>query len=380
MKAILALENGTCFTGTAFGAETPCGGEVVFNTSMTGYQEILTDPSYNGQIVCMTYPEIGNYGVNEEDIESAKVQVAGFIVKNLCEEPSNFRAGTLTLNDYLKKNNIPGIQGIDTRKLVRILRDSGAMRGVILHGDAVTEEDAKKAALEAPSVVGADLACKVTCPAESDWNEEPHELMPPVPKGEEFHVIAIDFGVKYNTLRRLQALGAKVTVVPASTNAETILAKNPDGVYLSNGPGDPEAVTYGIETVKSLIGKVPIFGICLGHQILSLAMGAETFKLKFGHRGANHPILNQNTKKVEITAQNHGFAVKAGSLPEEHGEITHINLNDQTIAGIRHKEYPVFSIQYHPEASPGPHDSYYLFEEFAENARKFKASKSPASV
>lgn len=375
MKAILALENGNCFIGKAFGADTNCEGEVVFNTSMTGYQEILTDPSYNGQIVCMTYPEIGNYGVNVEDIESKKIQVGGFIVKNLCEYPSNFRSDTKTLSEYLAAENIPGIQGIDTRKLVRVLRDSGAMRGVILVGDEVTEEEAVAKAKEVTSIVGADLASVVTRDTTDAWDEEPHEMMPAVEKGDSFKVVALDFGVKYNTLRRIQSLGADVTVVPAQTSAEDILAMDPDGIYLSNGPGDPEAVTYAIETVKELIGKRPMFGICLGHQILSLAMGAETFKLKFGHRGANHPIKNLNTSKVEITSQNHGFAVKAGSLPEDVGEVTHVNLNDDTIAGIRHKEHPVFSIQYHPEASPGPHDSYYLFEEFANNARAYKAAR-----
>lgn len=375
MKAILALENGACFTGKAFGAQQDCEGEIVFNTSMTGYQEILTDPSYNGQVVCMTYPEIGNYGVNTEDVESKKVQVNGFIVKNLCEYPSNFRADTITLEEYLKDNGIPGIQGIDTRKLVRILRDSGAMRGVICAGDDVTEEASIAKAQKVTSIVGADLASVVTSKESCDWLEDAHELMPKVTKGEDFKVVAVDFGVKHNTLRRLKALGATIKVVPAHTSAKEILAENPDGVYLSNGPGDPAAVTYGVEMVKELIGQVPIFGICLGHQILALAMGAETFKLKFGHRGANHPIKNIDTTKVEVTAQNHGFAVKAGTLPEDIGEVTHVNLNDNTIAGIKHKKYPVFSIQYHPEASPGPHDSYYLFEEFAENARKFKASK-----
>ena len=374
MKAILALEDGNTFTGTAFGALNDCGGEVVFNTSMTGYQEILSDPSYNGQVVCMTYPEIGNYGIAPEDVESAKVQVSGFIVKNLCPYPSNWRGGKLTLEEYLKQNNIPGIQGIDTRKLVRILRSGGAMRGVICQGD-VTKEEAVARARKLPSMAGSDLAKVVTNPKPATWTEPPHALQPAATSSGAFKVVALDFGVKFNTLRRLVALGATVDVVPAQTTAEEILAKNPDGVYLSNGPGDPEAVTYAIETVRKLIGKVPIFGICLGHQILGLAMGGKTFKLKFGHRGANHPIKNLDTGKVEITAQNHGFAVQPGTLPADVGRVTHVNLNDQTIAGIRHVKYPVFSIQYHPEASPGPHDSYYLFEEFAQHARAFKQSR-----
>lgn len=375
MKAILALEDGTTFQGTAIGAHRETSGEIVFNTSMTGYQEILTDPSYNGQVVCMTYPEIGNYGIAPEDIESSKVQVSGFIVKNLCPYPSNWRGGQITLEEYLKNNDIPGIMGIDTRKLVRILRSSGAMRGVICMGD-IQPQDAVAKARAIPKMVGADLASVVTRKDTVTWNEGPHRLQPPGQSKGPFKVVALDFGVKSNTLRRLQELGAEITVVPAQTTAKEILSHKPDGVYLSNGPGDPEAVTYAIESVRELIGQVPIFGICLGHQILGLAMGAKTFKLKFGHRGANHPIKNLDTTKVEITSQNHGFAIEPGTLPESVGRVTHVNLNDQTIAGIRHIKHPVFSIQYHPEASPGPHDSYYLFEEFAENARAFRLSKT----
>lgn len=374
MKAILALEDGTTFTGTAFGAQAECGGEVVFNTSMTGYQEILSDPSYNGQVVCMTYPEIGNYGIAPEDIESGKVQVSGFIVKNLCPYPSNWRGGQITLDDYLKKNNIPGIQGIDTRKLVRILRSSGAKRGVICMGE-ISAEEAVARAKKVPSMAGSDLAKVVTREKPGVFTEKPHVLQPKGKSTGAFKVVAVDFGVKSNTMRRLIELGAEIEVLPASATAEEILARNPDGVYLSNGPGDPEAVTYAIEAVRKLIGKVPIFGICLGHQILGLAMGAKTFKLKFGHRGANHPIKNLDTGKVEITSQNHGFAVQPGTLPEDVGRVTHVNLNDNTIAGIRHVKYPVFSIQYHPEASPGPHDSYYLFEEFAQYARTFRQTR-----
>lgn len=376
MKAILALENGITFVGKSFGSNQQAAGEIVFNTSMTGYQEILSDPSYNGQVVCMTYPEIGNYGISEEDIESGIVQVAGFIVKNLCEFPSNFRGGSKKLSTYLEENNIPAIQGIDTRKLTRILRSSGAMRGVIMAGDEVTEEEAVQAAKGVESIVGADLASKVTHKEAFEWNENAHLLQPQESIHQEpFKVVAVDFGVKYNTLRRIKNLGAHLTVVPATATAEEILAYEPDGVYLSNGPGDPAAVTYAIETVKNLIGKVPIFGICLGHQILAIALGATSFKLKFGHRGANHPIMNKLTDSVEITSQNHGFAVSPENFPTDVAEITHINLNDNTVAGIKHKTEPVFSVQYHPEASPGPHDSYYLFREFAKNARDFKNQK-----
>lgn len=376
MKAILALENGITFVGKSFGSNQQAAGEIVFNTSMTGYQEILSDPSYNGQVVCMTYPEIGNYGISEEDIESGIVQVAGFIVKNLCEFPSNFRGGSKKLSTYLEENNIPAIQGIDTRKLTRILRSSGAMRGVIMAGDEVTEEEAIQAAKGVESIVGADLASKVTHKEAFEWNENAHLLQPQESIHQEpFKVVAVDFGVKYNTLRRIKNLGAHLTVVPATATAEEILAYEPDGVYLSNGPGDPAAVTYAIETVKNLIGKVPIFGICLGHQILAIALGATSFKLKFGHRGANHPIMNKLTDSVEITSQNHGFAVSPENFPTDVAEITHINLNDNTVAGIKHKTEPVFSVQYHPEASPGPHDSYYLFREFAKNARDFKNQK-----
>jgi carbamoyl-phosphate synthase small subunit len=375
MKAILALENGTCFEGKAFGFSGECGGEVVFNTSMTGYQEILSDPSYNGQIVCMTYPEIGNYGIAEHDNESNALQISGFVVKNLCENPSNYRGEMTTLNDFLTENKIPGIQGIDTRMLVRILRNHGAMRGVILHGNEITQQEAVAKALAVPSMEGSDLARVVTCNQAFEWNEKAHELQPQPENTKPFKVVCIDFGVKQNTLRRLVSLGAEVKIVPARTSALEILALNPDGIYLSNGPGDPEAVTYAHETVQELVNSdVPIFGICLGHQILALAMGADTYKLKFGHRGANHPIKNLMTGAVEITAQNHGFAVSKDNFPSEL-EVTHINLNDATVAGLQHKSKPIFSIQYHPEASPGPHDSYYLFDKFAKNAVAYKAKK-----
>jgi carbamoyl-phosphate synthase small subunit len=375
MRAILALENGMTFEGKAFGASQPCGGEVVFNTSMSGYQEILTDPSYAGQVVCLTYPEIGNYGISPEDIESGKIHAAGLIVRNLCEFPSNFRGGATKLSDYLLENGIAGIQGIDTRKLVRVLRSAGVMRGVILHGD-ISAEEAVERAKAVPEMVGADLASVVTCKAAYDWEEKAHALQPAGRTFDSFKLVAIDYGVKFNTLRRLRNLGAQIRVVPAQTSAAEILAMKPDGVYLSNGPGDPEAVDYAIHTIRELIGQVPIFGICLGHQLTALALGAKTFKLKFGHRGANHPIKNTLTGCVEITSQNHGFAVDPQDFPSDIAEVTHVNLNDDTIAGLRHKQYPVFSIQYHPEASPGPHDSYYLFEQFAENIRRFKAEKA----
>ena len=374
MKAILALENGTCFTGKAFGYTGETGGEVVFNTSMSGYQEILSDPSYNGQVVTMTYPEIGNYGISPEDHESNKTQIAGLIVKNLCEFPSNFRGEEIKLSDYLENQKIPAIQGIDTRKLVKILRDSGAMRGVIIHGD-ISEEEAVAKANALPSMEGSDLASVVTTEEAYDWDEKAHALQPQPKETKEWNAVCIDFGVKQNTLRRLASLGAKVKVVPAKTTAAEILAMNPDGVYLSNGPGDPEAVGYAQQTVKDLVGKVPVFGICLGHQVLALALGASTYKLKFGHRGANHPIQNLKTNIVEITSQNHGFAVSPEGLPSEL-EVTHVNLNDNTVAGIAHKEHPVFSIQYHPEASPGPHDSYYLFDKFAHEALAYKANRA----
>jgi carbamoyl-phosphate synthase small subunit len=375
MKTLLALENGTVFEGKSFGAITESAGEIVFNTSMSGYQEILTDPSYNGQTVCLTYPEIGNYGISPEDIESSKVQISGLIVKNCCEYPSNFRGEAIKLSDYLKENNIPGIQGIDTRKLVRILRDSGAMRGVIVSGD-MSHEDAVSEAQAIPSIEGADLAKVVTTRDTYKWTEEAHPLQAKTKVFENFKLVAVDFGVKYNTLRRLKSLGAsEIIVVSATATAQEILDLNPDGVYLSNGPGDPEPIFYAQEMIKQLVGQVPIFGICLGHQLLSLALGAKTFKLKFGHRGANHPIKNMLTNQIEITSQNHGFAVSPDNFPKDIAEVTHINLNDGTIAGIQHKTEPVFSVQYHPEASPGPHDSYYLFEKFAENIRKFRLSK-----
>ncbi|HEY6953214.1 MAG TPA: glutamine-hydrolyzing carbamoyl-phosphate synthase small subunit [Bacteroidota bacterium] len=370
MKAKLALENGTVFTGETFGAEAEVTGEVVFNTSITGYQEILTDPSYAGQIVTMTYPMIGNYGINTEDLESIKPQVAGFIVKEYFDFYSNFRASG-SLGDWLARHKITGIQGIDTRMLTKIIRTTGAMRGVISTADLEDEVLVAKAR-KAPAMTGLDLATTVTTPSPYTWDEIDRTpfALPASHKirvnGKRWNVVVCDYGVKRNILRRLSSYGCKLTVVPASYSAEQILSLNPDGVFLSNGPGDPAAVRYAIQNIKALIGKIPIFGICLGHQLLGLALGGKTFKLKFGHRGANHPVKNLLTGDIEITSQNHGFAVEPQSLDAAKIEITHVNLNDGTNEGFRHRELPIFCVQYHPEASPGPHDSDYLFAEFVE--------------
>ena len=354
----LVLENGTVFSGVSFGAEGETIGEVCFNTGMTGYQEILTDPSYCGQLITMTYPHIGNYGVNPEDVESNKVQAAGFIVREENVVPSNFRS-TQSLGDYLKDQKVVGIQGIDTRMLTRIIRDEGAMNGIISSVD-LDENSLLKKVKAAPSMTGMDLAKVVTTPNRYDWRMEKGERRKEVAR---FKIGAIDFGIKHNILRLLESHGCEVTVFPATATATEILKINPDGIFLSNGPGDPAAVTYGIETVKSLLGKKPIFGICLGHQILALALGADTYKLKFGHRGCNHPVKNLETGKVEITSQNHGFAVDPETIPKN-VVITHNSLNDQTVEGLKCTDVPAFSVQYHPESSPGPHDSRYLFEEF----------------
>ena len=364
--AKLALEDGTVFTGVGFGAEGEVSGEVVFNTSMTGYQEILTDPSYRGQIVTMTYPEIGNYGVNPEDVESGRPHLSGFICKENSRVRSNFRS-TESLEDYLTSNGIVSLEGIDTRMLVRKLRISGAMKGILSTTD-LDDTSLVKKAKNSESLVGKDLVQEVVPSEASLWNEalsEWWQVEAPTDSSETTtpHVVAMDFGMKWNIARHLVSQGFRVTVVPGNTKAEEILAMEPDGVFLSNGPGDPEPVIYAIETISALVGKVPLFGICLGHQLLALACGAKTFKLKFGHRGANHPILNLRTGRVEITTQNHGFAVSEDDLPEEL-EITHRNLNDDTVAGLRHRNAPAFCVQYHPEASAGPHDSQYLFDEF----------------
>ncbi|MBI1831764.1 MAG: glutamine-hydrolyzing carbamoyl-phosphate synthase small subunit [Planctomycetes bacterium] len=362
--AKLALEDGTIYTGHGFGAAGETFGEVVFNTSMTGYQEVLTDPSYKGQIVTMTYPLIGNYGINAEDRESNAPQVDGFIVRECTRIPSNFRSHGM-LSDYLAEHRILGLEGIDTRSLVRRLRVRGAMTGILSTTD-LDDASLVKKARQAPSIVGRDLA-KGVMPAKAfSWSEGFNSpfVTQELRKSKRPHrVVALDFGMKWNILRCLVQIGCEVTVVPGSTPAKDILALNPDGVFFSNGPGDPEPLDYAIANIRQLVGKKPIFGICLGHQLLGLALGAKTFKLKFGHRGANQPVLNQKTGRVEITTQNHGFAVDPATLPAD-VEATHINLNDNTLEGMRHKRYPIFSVQYHPEASAGPHDSTYLFEEF----------------
>jgi carbamoyl-phosphate synthase small subunit len=364
VKAVLLLEDGTFFEGGAFGARGQRCGEVVFNTSMCGYQEILTDPSYHEQIITMTYPLIGNYGTNPGDWESRKLFAAGFVVKENCPYPSNWRNGA-TLDEYLKKSGIVGIEGIDTRSLVRHIRTQGAMRGII----SSTEMDRKKLAeklQEYPGLVGRDIVKDVTVDKPYEWKEGAvnvltgERLEPPA----RYKVIAFDFGIKQNILRLLISHGCHVIVVPARTSAAEVLSRKPDGVFLSNGPGDPAAVTYAIDTVRSLLGELPIFGICLGHQILGLALGGATFKLKFGHRGANHPVKNLDTGKIEITSQNHGFCVDLDSLAGKDVDLTHMNLNDNTLEGLRCEKLSAFSVQYHPEASPGPHDSRYLFEEF----------------
>ena len=348
--AILLLNDGKKFEGKQLGHLGETIGEVCFNTGMTGYQEILTDPSYCSQIVTMTSPHIGNYGINKEDVESNKIQVSGFVIKEESIVPSNWRS-TSSLDEYLKKNKIVGIQDIDTRSLTRHIRDQGAMNGIIssVDNDLVNLSNKLK---KAPSMNGLDLAKTVSTKKVYKWSQTG-----------QFKVAAIDYGIKHNILNILKDNNCEVTVFPAQTSAKEILDFNPDGIFLSNGPGDPSAVTYGIEMVKSLLGSKPIFGICLGHQILSLALGAKTFKLKFGHRGINHPVKNLETKVVEITSQNHGFAVDLNSLPEN-VVATHINLNDNTNEGIECKEFKAFSVQHHPESSPGPHDSRYLFDKF----------------
>ncbi len=366
MKAVLLLEDGTVFKGRGFGAEGVKCGEVVFNTSMSGYQEILTDPSYHEQIMTMTYPLIGNVGTNDVDWESRKVFVSGFVVKENCQYPSNWREQQ-SLSDYLAQNGVPGIENIDTRQLVKHIRTQGAMRGVISHG----ETNAKKLReqLEAyPGLVGRDIVKDVTCSRPYDWDQgvvdviTGQESLPSI----KYKVVALDCGIKQNILRLLRSHGCDVTVVPMKTTADQILAYKPDGVFLSNGPGDPAPVAKAIKTTQDLLGKVPIFGICLGQQILSLALGGTTYKLKFGHRGANHPVKDLRTGKIEITSQNHGFCVDLDSLQDKNVELTHINLNDQTLEGFRCEKLKAFCVQYHPEASPGPHDSRYLFQDFIE--------------
>ena len=382
MRAILALEDGRYFIGESFGATCSSVGEVCFNTSMTGYQEVLTDPSYRGQIVAMTAPQIGNTGVNSLDDESARPHVRGFVIEELSPIPSNWRSRG-TLDDYLKQWDIPGIQGIDTRALTKHLRSLGAMRGC-LTTDEISPEQAIERARQAPPMAGSDFVKEVTPEAAYDWDPEDKESrewtivkgegaatqvtedgevfasLPPV----KHRIVAYDFGMKRNILRRLRQAGFTVRVIPADTSAEDVLAMKPEGVFLSNGPGDPAALTYVHHNLRGLMGRTPIFGICLGHQMLGYAVGGKTFKLKFGHRGGNHPVQDLRTGKVTITSQNHGFAVDADSLPSD-VEVSHINLNDHTVEGLRHKSLPIFSVQYHPEASPGPNDASYFFPEFA---------------
>ena len=360
-NSILVLEDGRAFAGKSFGAEGQAFGEMVFNTSMSGYQEILTDPSYAGQIVAMTYPLIGNYGVNEDDVESRRPWVEGFVVREASRIASNFRS-TRSLQDYLKANDIVGIEHIDTRALVRHIRDKGAMRAGISTVDTNANTLLEKV-LATPEMANRELASTVTVKQNYVYDHDsafriPHSAI------EKYHVVAYDFGVKTNSLREFAKFGCRITVVPTNTSADDVLALKPDGVFLSNGPGDPASMTAVIDEIKKLAASAtPIFGICLGHQLLGEAFGAETYKLKFGHRGGNQPIKDLTTGRIEITAHNHGFAVSADHLPPEI-EVTHINLNDHTVAGLRHKTLPVFSVQYHPESAPGPHDSEYLFERF----------------
>ncbi len=380
-RAILALEDGRFFQGRSFGAAGTHLGEICFNTSMTGYQEVLTDPSYRGQIVAMTYPLIGNYGTNSADQESSCPHVRGFVIEELSEIASNWRSDS-SLNAYLRKWNIPGVAGIDTRALTRHLRTRGAMKACLTTEEMSPAEAAARAA-EGQGVIGMDFVREVSTPEIYQWDPDDQlsqpwtiangnggrtgqqPLLPPI----RFHIVAYDYGIKQNILRLLRQRGFRVTVVPASTSAAEVLALNPDGIFLSNGPGDPAALAYAHATVRDLMGKKPIFGICLGHQVLGFAYGGSTFKLKFGHRGANQPVKDLLTGKVAITSQNHGFAVDPKSLPPT-VELTHINLNDGTVEGMRHKELPIFSVQYHPEAAPGPHDAAYFFSQFADLIEK----------
>lgn len=382
-KAILALEDGTVFHGISFGAATTQTGEICFNTSMTGYQEILTDPSYRGQMVTMTCPLIGNYGVSAADAESSRVHVRGFVIEELCDVPSNWRSEQ-SLHEYLLASGVPGIEGIDTRALTKRLRVAGAMRATLCTDGSLGADEAVAAARQSPPMEGADFVQEVTTPESYQWDPESvlsrqwTIVNPSVDEvleetdGQMYHslsetkyrIVAYDFGIKRNILRSLRQKGFEVEVVNSRTPASAVLARNPDGIFLSNGPGDPAALDYIHSEIKEIIGKKPVFGICLGHQVLAHALGGTTFKLKFGHRGGNHPVKDLRSGKIAITAQNHGFAADGDSLPT-HVEVTHINLNDGTVEGMRHRDYPVFSVQYHPEAAPGPNDASYFFQEFA---------------
>lgn len=364
MKALIALEDGTVFEGKSFTGHGEATGEIVFNTGMSGYQEVLTDPSYKGQIVTMTYPLIGNYGVNPEDMESEGIHMDALLIKEYNAIPSNYRS-TGTLADFLKKYNIIGIEGIDTRALTRHIRVTGAMKGIVSTEDLDPQSLINKAK-KSPGLVGRDLVQEVTCKEPYGWNENgPHRgsnFTTAAPG--KYKVVAIDYGLKYNQLRLMTERGCSVQVVPATTTAKDILAMKPDGIFLSNGPGDPAGIPGVIETIQELLGKKPVFGICLGNQLLGLAYGGKTYKLKFGHRGVNQPVKDLTTGRIEITSQNHGFCVDFDSLDKDMVELTHINLNDKSVEGMRHKKYPAFSVQYHPENAPGPHDALYLFDRF----------------
>jgi carbamoyl-phosphate synthase small subunit len=366
-RALLALADGRAFEGEPLGARGQAVGEVVFNTAMTGYQEVLTDPSYRGQLVCMTAPHVGNTGVNGEDVESHRPWVAGFVVREASPVASSWRA-TATLDDYLARHGVVGIQGVDTRALTRHLRDRGAQTGVLSSEEDVDARRLVATARQAPGLVGRDLVQEVTCRTAYAWSEalwrRGEGYAPAAPA--RYHVVAYDSGIKRTILRQLAALGCRLTVVPASTPADAVLALEPDGLFLANGPGDPEAVPYLAAAVRGLVGRLPVFGICLGHQIVALALGGRTFKLPFGHHGANHPVKDLRAGRVEITSQNHGFAVDPDSCPPHGLEVTHVNLNDGTCEGLQHRSLPVFSVQYHPEASPGPHDAHSLFRRFVD--------------
>ncbi len=376
-QAILALEDGSVFEGSAFGAPCLRTGEVVFNTSITGYQEIFTDPSYAGQIVILTYPQIGNYGTTPEDDESVRPFIEGLVVREFSSIVSNWRSKEHA-NEFLGKYSIPVISDVDTRRLVRHLRTRGVMRGVLSCGGG-DPKDLVEQARRSPSMAGLDLATRVSVKEPYTWTAGVEGCSPSELIGDAatpaFHVVAFDYGIKRNILRRLVHVGCRVTVVPATTKAEDVLSLKPDGVFLSNGPGDPEPLEFQAAQVRGLLGRTPVFGICLGHQILGLASGGKTYKLKFGHRGGNHPVLNKVTNKVEITSHNHGFAVDPDSLPASSVDLTHVNLNDQTLEGFRRRDVPAFCVQYHPEAAPGPHDSQYLFEDFVKLMGEFREGR-----